>query len=64
MSQNSKFDIEKIYVSPYDKFLAQFDKTHAPSPSQLQEREKAERIAKLRDNKMPADGKGEVWEGF
>lgn len=51
MAYNSKFDIDKAFVSIYDKFLKKFDKTHAPSASQLVERKKAERIAKLRDGK-------------
>lgn len=37
------------YVSPIDLALAEFDKTHAPSPAQLAEIKKHQRIYKLRD---------------
>lgn len=45
-----KFDIDKFYVSPYDKFLADFDVKHTKSDSQLKEIKKHQRIAMLRDN--------------
>ena len=41
--------IDKTYVSPYDRFLAEFDDTHEKTASQQAEIQKAQRIAKLRD---------------
>ena len=49
MTQHSKFDINKTFVSVYDKFLKAFDKTHDVSAAQKKEIEKHERIARLRD---------------
>lgn len=37
-------DIDKAYVSPYDKFLFEFDATHSKSASQLKEINKHKRI--------------------
>lgn len=48
-------DINKAYVSPYDKFLKQFDKKHELSASQLKEIKKYSRIFNLRDNPEPED---------
>ena len=39
--------IDKAYTSPYDKFLAEFDKTHSLSQSQIKEIKKAKEIADL-----------------
>lgn len=61
MSNN---DIDKAYISPYDKFLFEFDATHEKSKSQLKEIKKHERIAYLRDNAEPKDEDGEIWETF
>ena len=44
-------DIDKSYVSPYDKFLRAFDATHAPSASQQQEKAKHDKLFKQRDKK-------------
>jgi hypothetical protein len=44
-------DIDKAYVSPFDKFLRTFDKKHAPSASQQKEIAKHEKIFKKRDQK-------------
>ncbi len=57
-------DIDKAYVSPYDKFFFEFDATHAKSASQLKEINKHKRIALMRDNKDYKDEKGEIWEDF
>jgi hypothetical protein len=57
-------DIDKAYVSPYDKFLFEFDATHGKSESQMKEIIKHKRIANMRDNKDYKDEKGEIWEGF
>ncbi len=64
MAHNSKFDINKSFVSIYDKFLKQFDQTHALSESQNKEIEKHARIEKLRDNKSTAPSSDGVWEAF
>lgn len=60
----SKHDIDKAYVSPYDKFLYAFDRKHEKTASQLKEIKKAQRIAKLRDNPSPAELSEEIWEDF
>ena len=60
----NKPDIDKAYVSPYDKFLYKFDKTHAKSESQVKEIKKHQRIATLRDQDLPAVEGGDVWTGF
>jgi hypothetical protein len=48
-------DIDKAYVSPYDRFLFEFDATHEKSASQLKEIKKHERIFALRDTPMQDD---------
>nr|HAT8714387.1 hypothetical protein [Legionella jordanis] len=60
----SKYDIDKAYVSPYDKFFHGFDTKHKPSESQLKEIKKYERIFRLRDNPNSKVEDGEIWEGF
>lgn len=60
----SDTDIDKFYVSPYDKFLYGFDSSHDKSESQKKEIEKHQRIAAMRDNKDYHDQKGEIWESF
>ena len=60
----SKHDINKAYVSPYDKFLAKFDKDHLKSPSQLKEIKKHRRIALLRDKSDPILREDNIWEDF
>ncbi|KTC85209.1 CBU_0585 family protein [Legionella brunensis] len=60
----SNQDIDKAYVSPYDKFLYEFDATHEKSKSQLKEIKKHQRIFYLRDNPNPEGDKDEIWEGF
>lgn len=57
-------DIDKAYVSPYDKFLYGYDASHNKSESQLKEIKKHERIAMLRDNKDYQAEAGEIWEDF
>lgn len=60
----SNHDIDKAYVSPYDKFLYEFDAKHEQSASQQQEIKKHARIAYLRDHARTKDVKGEIWEAF
>lgn len=60
----NKNGIDKAYVSPYDRFLFEFDASHEPSESQLKEIKKHERIALLRDH---ADSNGQeksIWKDF
>lgn len=44
-------DIDKAYVSPYDRFLRAFDAKHGPSASQQREKAKHDKIVKQRDKK-------------
>ncbi len=59
----NKNDIDKAYISPYDKLIFEFDATHPKSESQLKEINKHKRIARLRDN---AENRQEntIWEEF
>lgn len=62
----NEFDIDKAYISPYDKMLKKFDQEHPLSESQLQEINKYKRINALRD--APANTNAEntavFWEEF
>jgi len=58
------YDIDKAYVSPYDKFLYKFDREHEKSASQLKEIKKHQRIAYLRDTPNPAEQPDEIWQDF
>ncbi len=60
----STHDIDKAYISPYDKFLFEFDVTHDLSASQIKEIEKHKRIAQMRDDKDYKNDKGEIWSAF
>lgn len=60
----NKHDIDKAYISPYDRFLYEFDKTHEKSESQLKEIKKHQRIAALRDQANPNQAEGEIWKDF
>lgn len=60
----SKHDINRFYVSPYDRFLFEFDAAHDKSESQLKEIKKHQRIATLRDQADPNNGDEEVWKDF
>jgi len=62
MSDNN--DIDKAYVSPYDKFMYTFDRENAKSVSQLKEIIKHKRIADLRDNPNATDNFDEIWTDF
>jgi len=60
----NKNDVDKSFISPYDKFLFEFDATHAKSASQLKEIKKYQQIFALRDDadhKVPQDA---IWEEF
>lgn len=43
-------DIDKAYVSPYDRLLYAFDQEHEKSESQLKEIAKYDRIHRMRDD--------------
>lgn len=57
-------DIDKAYVSPYDKFLFEFDASHQKTASQLREIEKHQRIALMRDDKEYIDPNSAIWADF
>lgn len=60
----SKHDIDKAYVSPYDKFLYGFDLKNEKTASQLKEIKKHKDLANLRDNASPSVLSEEIWEDF
>ena len=60
----TKHDINKAYVSPYDRFLFEFDESHEKSESQLKEIKKYQRIAQLRDKDSLGTAPNEVWKDF
>lgn len=60
----SSQDIDKAYISPYDKFMFEFDATHAKSASQEREINKHAPIFKKRDDKNYQEPKSEIWEEF
>ena len=45
---NLTLDIDKFYVSPYDKMMREFDATHPNTASQMKEIEKHAQIAQLK----------------
>jgi hypothetical protein len=61
---NSNLDIDKFYVSPFDKMMREFDATHDKSISQIKEIEKHKKIATLRDNPIEENAKDKIWSGF
>ena len=61
---NNELDIDKFYVSPYDKMFHGFDDKHVLSDSQKAEITKHERIARLRDNADSQDNSDKIWEEF
>lgn len=52
------------YVSEIDRMIETFDKTHAPSESQLAEMKKYERIYQLRDKVTEVKPEAKIWEKF
>ncbi|MDF1758517.1 MAG: hypothetical protein P1U74_09510 [Legionellaceae bacterium] len=59
----NKNDIDKAYISLYDKFLLEFDMENPKSESQLKEIKKHKRIAELRDAPSETDS-NVIWEDF
>lgn len=60
----SQIDIDKFYVSPYDKLFHGFDVGKEKSASQIREVEKHQRIARLRDDANAATEDSTLWENF
>ena len=60
----STLDLDKAYVSPYDKFLFTFDATHEKTASQLAEIKKHEMIAGKRDYACVGGDEEVIWENF
>lgn len=58
------FDIDKFYVSPFDKMMRQFDQEHEKTSSQIKEIEKHQKIAQLRDNLIEENQQDKIWSGF
>ena len=46
-------DLDKAYVSPYDRFLFEFDACHEKTASQLKEIKKYQLIFAQRDQAVP-----------
>lgn len=58
-------DIDKAYVSPYDRLLAEFDATHELSASQLREIKKHELIFERRDKPIVINkDNDDIWTNF
>lgn len=57
-------DIDRAYVSPYDKFLFEFDAKHKKTASQLKEIKRHERIFYLRDHAQHKEDEAEIWRDF
>jgi len=60
----SDIDIDKFYVSPYDKLFHGFDVGREKSASQIKEIEKHQRIARLRDDADAPSDDNAIWEDF
>lgn len=61
----NSFDIDKHFISEYDKFLRAFDDKHPEkTKSQLKEINKHNRLAKLRDDADAADDNDAIWSEF
>lgn len=60
----NQVDLDKFYVSPYDKMFHGFDQKREKSASQQKEIDKHARIARLRDDPTAHEGDKDIWEGF
>lgn len=60
----NEFEIDKAYVSAYDKFIAQFDSEHELTASQLKEIKANARIAALRDGTDVVTQADSHWDAF
>ena len=61
---NKTPEIDKKYISPYDKLLHGFDTTHAPTASQQREIKKHEKIFKQRDHANVDTEENILWDKF
>jgi hypothetical protein len=60
-----RLGIKRGYVSPIEKFLATYTRTHpGRSSSQLAEIIKFERVARLRDNPVRDKEQVQIWQQF
>lgn len=57
-------DIDKAYVSPYDRYLFEFDACHEKSASQLKEIKKYQRIFAMRDTPASKNEMDNVLKDF
>jgi hypothetical protein len=57
-------DLDKAYVSPYDKFFYGWDEKHKPTASQIKEIKKHQAIAQARDVKLEKKETLVIWEAF
>jgi hypothetical protein len=64
ITMSNETEIDKAYVSPYDKFLFEFDATHQKSASQMNEIAKHAKLARMRDDKNYSEDAGDIWSGF
>ena len=60
----TSYDLDKAYVSPYDRFLFEFDACHEKSASQLKEIKKYQRIFALRDDATPSKNSDNLFKDF
>ncbi len=60
----NSYDIDKAYVSPYDRFLFEFNATHENSASQLKEIKKYQKIFAMRDAPKPMDADDKILADF
>ena len=58
------FDINKSFVSSYDEFLAEFDRAHPLSASQIKEIATFQRIFALRDGVDAQNNQDDIWKAF
>jgi len=59
---SNKNKIDKNFVSEIDKKLAEFDRTHPKSPSQLAEIKKHLQVFKLRDKATDSEAQKDLWK--
>lgn len=59
----NKHKVDKHFVSEIDKKLAEFDRSHEPSPAQQAEIDKYKRVYKLRDDASASDPEqDDIWQ--
>ena len=60
----TSYDIDKAYVSPYDRFLFEFDACHEKSASQMKEIKKYQRIFAQRDQATAENAQNNLLKDF